>query len=396
LPAIDPAGKALVWGDWTSLGTGQVSAELNVWDLTGNRLIRRLPLGENLGPFATAFHPDGRTVVISALWNERSIRLWDLKREQEIVAIPTGVPRISPEIAFSPDGRLLASAGGEGTVHLWESATGKEIFLLKGHDHETTAVAFSPDGRIVASADGGWRPSSRNDGKASRIYRIILWDAVTGRQLQSWQEHGSSVTSLAFSPHGRQLASGLQNSTILLWDIRAAFSRLRRPVEHLEAAELEPLWRDLAGDDARKGYIAIGRLASSPRETVDFLASRLRRAPAVDPERLQSLIRDLDSSQFGKREEAHRELERLADQAERALRQALAGKISLETRRRIEKLWPTVLVPKAKTLQGVRAVAVLERIGTPEARKLLRTLSAGAAEARLTTEAKASLRRLER
>jgi hypothetical protein len=77
-----------------------------------------------------------------------------------------------------------------------------------------------------------------------------------------------------------------------------------------------------------------------------------------------------------------------------ALKAALTGKVSLETRRRLEVLLQKCAAPSAATLRHCRAVAALERIGTPEARVLLRTLADGPPASRLTVEARAALRRL--
>jgi hypothetical protein len=90
-----------------------------------------------------------------------------------------------------------------------------------------------------------------------------------------------------------------------------------------------------------------------------------------------------------------RDLEALKDEARPALRRALADNPSAEVRKRLEELLSRpALLPPGEALRRVRAVEVLERLGTPEARRLLGALAGGEPEARLTREAQAALRRL--
>jgi hypothetical protein len=109
---------------------------------------------------------------------------------------------------------------------------------------------------------------------------------------------------------------------------------------------------------------------------------------------------DLDTNQFAVRESAKQELEKLGEIAAPACRKALEQKPSVEARRRLEALlekqsreWQN---PSSERLRTLRAVEVLEHIGTPEARQVLETLAKGAPEARLTQEAAESLQRLSR
>src|SRR5262249_53779193 len=108
------------------------------------------------------------------------------------------------------------------------------------------------------------------------------------------------------------------------------------PPRAAAARGLEALWDDLLADDGFRACLAVQEL-STASGAVRFLAGKLRPLAAADP-RLRRLVRDLDATRFPVREQAARELEDLGDLAEPALRQALTAKLTLEARRRIEKL----------------------------------------------------------
>lgn len=100
-------------------------------------------------------------------------------------------------VAFSPDGKTLVSGSHDGTLILWDVATGRQLRSIEGHrEHgrpfEVTSVAFSPDGKTLASA--------------SSDQTVRLWDAATGAQLHLFRglKFAHQVT---FSPRGDKLAA---------------------------------------------------------------------------------------------------------------------------------------------------------------------------------------------
>jgi len=218
---------------------------------------------------------------------------------------------------------------------------------------------------------------------------------LTGEELRRLEGHSSTVTCLAFSPDGSRLASGLRNSTVLLWEVSPTPRSPRQEKAQWGPKELETLWSDLAGEDARKAYRAIYTLVAAPAQAVPFLAAQLRPATEVDRERVQQLIADLDSDRFARRAGAAKELAELGDRVEPALREALQGKASAEVRQRAETLLAAArAAPPPTTLRTLRAIQVLERIGTREAQQILRKLSAGPVAARETRDAKEAVERL--
>jgi RNA polymerase sigma factor (sigma-70 family) len=94
-------------------------------------------------------------------------------------------------VAFSPDGKRVASGGADQVARLWDAATGKEVESFQGPADRITSLAFSPDGRFLVA------------GSADQT--TLMWDVATGRLARSFKVNCGTVASVAFSPDGTRL-----------------------------------------------------------------------------------------------------------------------------------------------------------------------------------------------
>jgi WD40 repeat protein len=331
--------------------------------------------------FATA--DAGRVLMLAADLPTSSVALLDLDAGETIRQFSVG--RSMPlTVGVSPDGKTLAFQDGK-DIRLLEVETGQERGRLTGGTDIVLAITFSPDGRLLAVS--GIRDS------AIRVWRLPSGEAA--HKLEGMER----VDSLAFSSDRRRLASGGYDNTALVWDVAGLFGPAP-PAAKLTPRDLETLWDALAGVDAVGAYRAAGKLSASPSQSVPFLKERLKAQPTPDPRRIARLIADLDSNRFKVRQQATEELERLGPKAASALRKALQGQPTPETRMRLRRLVEQLENPGAPALPteelvGLRVLEALELAGTTEARRALEEVAHGTAE-RWPSEAKAALERLAR
>jgi WD40 repeat protein len=128
---------------------------------------------------------------------------------------------------FSPSGKEIATGSEDGTVRIWDVATGKEVHQMPSHDREVLSVSYSPDGRTIAAGYS--------------VNQVREWDAATGQQLLAFNTSQELVSkdgiqalaAVAFSPDGKDLLTATGNIA-QLWDARTG-KELRRFVGHTYA-----------------------------------------------------------------------------------------------------------------------------------------------------------------
>jgi WD40 repeat protein len=350
-------------------------------------------LTQDLGPsslMALAFDPTGKRLgVVSSDRHSRDCwaRLWRLDGKGEDPDFrPFKLrwpPCIETTLSFSPDGALLAGSDEQG-IHLLSARTGKQLQSVPRSESVSLGPIFSPDSRSVAvvTDHNGDRPA------------LALWETSSGKKRWS-VELPARATALAFSPSGQVLATGHADSSTLLWDVSGRLTE--RAVN--DAGKVEELWKELASSDAEKAFAAQRRLVASGDCGVAGLRRHVRPAggKAADAAGLALLVKQLDDDEFKVRVKAFAALAAEGKAAEMFLRKTLENKPSLEVRVRVKRLLARLEGQSltAQERQSVRAVEVLEWLGSPAARKLLQKLAHGRAGAAVTCAAQASLARLQ-
>ncbi|MFD8081616.1 NB-ARC domain-containing protein [Kitasatospora sp. NPDC059722] len=204
VPALEP----LVTSYRSRLSSPQLTPAWPLPDQPRTGVVRVLT-GHVNGVSDCAFSPEGTLLATSS--HDGTVRLWDSATGGP-VRILTGHVGAVAACAFSPDGTLLATTGHDRTARLWDTHTGTPVRTLTGHSGPVVDCAFSPDGTLLATA--------------SHDRTARLWDTRTGTPVRTLTGHDAETVACAFSPDGTLLATTGHDRTARLWHVHTGTRRI--------------------------------------------------------------------------------------------------------------------------------------------------------------------------
>ena len=256
--------------DGTTLASGATNDSVKLWDRGTAKVRSSLPIPYVASGWVTslAYSPDGDKLAagifrVSLSSVPGQLVVWDVKTENQLTTIPGGLQ--PPTVAFTPDGAKLAFASG-GNARLFEVPSGKQLAALitnsvAGRRGSANTLAISHDGATLATVES-W-PSQLRPLTPTFFQQIVLWEIATGKEIAILGKQTEKITSVAFSPNGKYLASGSWDGTIKLWEAAMGMEQatLQPNIGAIHCVAISPDGKTLAAG-GRNGTIQLWNISN--------------------------------------------------------------------------------------------------------------------------------------
>jgi WD40 repeat protein len=242
--------------DGKTLATAEADHTIKLWDAaTGQEraVLNWKPVLQAAGGLDGTVHfsPDSATLATAGYWdNKIALKLWNVATGEERATLK-GQSRIE-SVVFSPDGKTVAMGGLQDAITLWDATTGQKRATLKIKEILRVANGISfpsgpldPQPAVILSPDGKTILTAGTDGT------IQLWEAATGQERATLRQPVLDLVKAVFSPDGKNLATlAGEDRTVTLWDAatgkeRATLLKLNKPgLILLRYVSLASSWRN--------------------------------------------------------------------------------------------------------------------------------------------------------
>jgi WD40 repeat protein len=195
---------SVAWTDEQTVAVGGVDGRIAVWPITARQPSSSMTRHASVAQLAW-LPASGQLLSVGD--NDQVIRLWQGVTATETANLFDFVGySLATAVQWAPDNSRVAVGNDDGTIQVWSLETGNIVAVLGGHTSGVSSLAWSPDSRWLAT-------SGRSD------HNVRVWEAATGELMAVLEGHTAEVTAISWSADSKQVASTGFDSVLRIWNV---------------------------------------------------------------------------------------------------------------------------------------------------------------------------------